>query len=154
MAIILPGTAVRELVDEAQQWQLEQLPEARCPAAQFGRYGDTGKPYIRCGVEDSHAPVASMPLAVMNFCCDQYGNCPSWQAAKDRDEVIERVAKAREQAKQDAITRDQIAAGTRFDDRGEERRRIEADLARARADARASYAQGAEDDFDIRDYLR
>jgi hypothetical protein len=153
MAIILPGRAVREMVDEAKQRAFERLPETKCPAASLGRYADSGNSFLRCAIEQQHFPVSAAPLVVMNWCCDGYEGCPTWQAAKSRDPVIERTLAAREQAKQDGITRRQIAAGVRVDDRGEADRRLDEAAARAKADMRAAYARGDEDDFDIRDYL-
>lgn len=153
MPIILPGRAVREMVEDAKQRAFDKLPEARCPAATLGRYADSGNAYLNCGVEQSHFPVSAAPMSVLNWCCGEYSGCPTWQAAKNHDAVVERTIRAREAAKQDAITRRQITSGVRVDDRGEEDRQLEQRIARAKADLRAAAATGDEDDFDIRKYL-
>jgi hypothetical protein len=100
--------------------------EAKCPAAQIGFYSDTRNRYLNCKVEDrlrpgkGHFAMADNPLGVMVFCCDEYGDCPVWQAEKTDDPIKDRVRAAYEQETAAATTKSQIESGLRIDDAGVE----------------------------------
>lgn len=98
--------------------ELEKSLEPKCPAARIGRYADSGNVYLQCGVEKVHFPVTDSPVSVVAWCCDKYTDCTSWQAAVDNDPNLKRMLEAREQAERDAMTKRQIEAGIRVDDRG------------------------------------
>jgi hypothetical protein len=76
----------------------EVLPEPKCPASRISKYADSGRPVAYCGVERKHFPVADAPKAVLMWCCDNYGECPVWQAEKNHDPVIDRVHEAQDDA--------------------------------------------------------
>lgn len=90
-----------------------------CPAGEPVQDRQTGRQGVFCKIERQPLTLAGSPLAVACFCCHEYHNCPSWQAAVDKDPAVERQYKATEQRKQDRLTEDQIEHGVRFDDREE-----------------------------------
>lgn len=96
----------------------------RCPAAQLGKFADTGRVYVRCGVERKVFAVSDSPAAAINWCCGDYdggsilGPCPVWVAEQEADPALARTYAAQEKVAADALTHRQIAAGVRVDDRG------------------------------------
>lgn len=109
-----------ERVRELENRLMQDGP--RCPAARLGRFADTSRAYVACGVEKKAFAVADSPVTAIKWCCGAYdgegnplGPCPVW-TARDSEELMQQHA-ATEKARQDAITADQIAKGVRVDDR-------------------------------------
>lgn len=96
----------------------------KCPAARLGRYTNTGRAYVRCGVERNDFAMADSAIAAAEWCCGEYadnprfGPCPVWVAAQEKDPALDRTYAAQEAVQQDALTARQIASGTRVDDKG------------------------------------
>lgn len=100
-----------------QREALERLSQMRpaCPAAQMGAYADSGKTYLNCRVERRHFPVDEAPVAVMGWCCDNYQDCPVWQADKTNDPAL-----ARTRARQDEDRAGVAESGLRVPDEARE----------------------------------
>ena len=74
--LIVPGPVGREVDLE------RSVGETTCPAAHLGRYSDSHRMYVRCGVTGQAFTVSENPVAARAFCCGDYGDCPIWQAEK------------------------------------------------------------------------
>ncbi len=98
------------------------LPEVKCPAAEARYFQNTGRPAIRCGVEQLAYAVEDSPNSAAMYCCneDGYTSCPSWQSERNKNPKLREIAAKKDQRRQDRITERQIRDGTRFDDRGVE----------------------------------
>lgn len=116
MDLIVPGPAGIEIERE------RAVGAPRCPAASDGRYADSGRRFIHCGVSGDHYSIATSPNAAINFCCGEYTACPVWLAARsgETDVDLEKWKADMAQRRADRETRRQIEAGIRFDDRGVE----------------------------------
>ena len=113
---IPPTEVVRRREAEAERAQRDLRPA--CPAASMGDYADSGARFIRCAVEDRHFKVADSPVAAMTWCCSGYEGCPSWQAARDRDPIVEEsVGAGRERRRLDRMNEHHRRIGLRVDDR-------------------------------------
>jgi hypothetical protein len=130
--IYLPNSALQ---DVKQRQIIEQAPQTTCPAARTGRYADSGNLFLHCGIEKKHFAALDSPAGFLSFCCGDYTRCPSWQAEKTGDAVIQRVAHATERNQVERVTERQVASGLRVDDRGErEAEQIAGEVARHRAE--------------------
>lgn len=119
--IILP---FKHQIDQARA--LGDAKDPQCPAAKLGRYSDSGRQFLFCGVERKHFAVDTSPVSVHAWCCDQYTDCPVWQAMKESDPALERAKEADERQKVEALTKRQIEAGIRVDD--QEQREFRQDI--------------------------
>lgn len=90
-----------------------------CPAGEPVRDRKTGRQGVFCKIEDDSLTLAESAIAVACFCCHEYTECPSWQADRDNDPVVERQRQAKAQRKQDRLTERQVETGMRVDDREE-----------------------------------
>lgn len=120
------GTIVPDPVD-VERMEVELLTAGpKCPAATLGTYADSGRVYVKCGVEKNSFAVADSAVAAIQWCCgdyagadsDRFGPCPVWQAEQENDPALQRTYAAQEQAATDALTAEQIASGIRVDDKG------------------------------------
>jgi hypothetical protein len=85
-----------------------------------------GQPGNHCRVEDQLLTPTGRhgaAMALSRFCCDEYGECPSFQAAANNDPIVEEQRKAKEARATEAQTQRQIATGMRVDDRRERARK-------------------------------
>jgi hypothetical protein len=111
-------------VEEAEARLMRGGP--KCPAARLGRYTDTGRAYVMCGVERKAFPVRDLFRAADEWCCGDYagadggqlGPCPVWTAEKEGDPALQRTYAAQDKQAQESLTAHQIASGTRVDDKG------------------------------------
>lgn len=141
----------REVLDRVAEIeaQLEKAErEGRvCPAATTGRYADTGAHYCKCGIAGDHFNMENNPMAALVWCLGDHADCPVWQAKDDDPKKVVRVHAAREKAKQDALTRQQIISGVRFDDRQvqltDAKERIQALVQEAQAETNAAALETA-----------
>lgn len=98
----------------------------KCPAARMGRFADSGRAYVHCGVERKAFAVADSPVAAIKWCAGDYagadggqiGGCPLWEAAQTGDPKLHETYAAQAKAAADAQTSQQIGKGIRVDDRG------------------------------------
>lgn len=112
-------------VHQIQEASYADAKDPKCPAASLGHYADSGKQYLRCGVERRHFPVQESPLAVHGWCCDDYASCPVWIAGKEDDPALARTHNAQDELDRRAQTERQIETGMRVDD--SEERQFEED---------------------------
>ncbi len=113
--IVIPGSTGLDIETE------RAVGDTTCPAASDGRYADSGRRYIRCGIAKDHFPIAENPRAATGFCCGTYGACPVWQADRAGTTDLDLAEHRRliAQREQDRITDRQHATGVRVDDRFE-----------------------------------
>jgi hypothetical protein len=106
--------------------------EATCPAASITRFGNTGRPAVKCGIADDAMAVDDNPVGVLGWCCGGYESCPVWVAEKDSDPAVARQRVARAVSKRRQVTEAQIRSGMRFDDAGVGRSDLERAIERER----------------------
>lgn len=98
MGLILPPSVIQA---ERERVAMEKIAAStpQCPAAEMGRYADSGQRYLHCKVERRHFAVSEAPTAVAAWCVDDYATCPVWRAWRDQDPALAKVHAAQNVAR-------------------------------------------------------
>jgi hypothetical protein len=131
MPLELPIETLPMLIEQTADALIHDGFELDCPAAKK----NGANTIVLCGIERQPIPVRSSPLSIAMWCAGDHTDCPTWQAARDRDPALERAAAAQAEHEHLATTEREIRSGLRIDDQGIEQRDLELDAIRERKDA-------------------